>query len=90
MNWTIPANDLDPVHPDNNGYQNEHFIVWMRTAAFPSFRKLWGRIEMESILKDKNVLPRGTYTFHIDYSKFLIVVYIYPSLLCQIRSKIAA
>ena len=23
---------------------DEHFIVWMRPAAFPNFRKLWGRI----------------------------------------------
>lgn len=22
----------------------EHFIVWMRTAGLPSFRKLWGKI----------------------------------------------
>ena len=24
---------------------DEHFIVWMRTAGLPNFRKLWGRIE---------------------------------------------
>jgi hypothetical protein len=22
----------------------EHFIVWMRTAGLPNFRKLWGRL----------------------------------------------
>ena len=23
----------------------EHFIVWMRTAGLPTFRKLWGKID---------------------------------------------
>lgn len=30
-----------------NSYENEDLIVWMRTAAFPSFRKLYGRILLE-------------------------------------------
>lgn len=24
--------------------EDEHFIVWMRTAGLPNFRKLWGRL----------------------------------------------
>jgi len=33
--------------------EDEHFIVWMRTAGLPNFRKLWGKI-------DQN-LEAGTY-----------------------------
>ncbi|KAI9914253.1 hypothetical protein PsorP6_004960 [Peronosclerospora sorghi] len=29
------------------GVQDEHFIVWMRTAGLPSFRKLYGRIDSD-------------------------------------------
>ena len=31
---------------------DEHFIVWMRPAGLPNFRKLWGRIEERSLYKD--------------------------------------
>lgn len=26
---------------------DEHFVVWMRTAALRNFRKLWGRINTD-------------------------------------------
>lgn len=27
--------------------EQEHFIVWMRTAGLPNFRKLWGKIKQD-------------------------------------------
>jgi hypothetical protein len=42
----IPKYPKDPLWGDNMnfGVQNEHFIVWMRTAGLPNFRKLYGKI----------------------------------------------
>ena len=46
--------------------ENERFIVWMRNAPFPDFRKLWGIIDQD--------LPKGTYKLSVttnwDISKF--------------------
>ncbi|KRX03547.1 hypothetical protein PPERSA_12677 [Pseudocohnilembus persalinus] len=38
-------------------YDNERFMVWMRTAALPKFRKIWGKINED--------IPAGTYTIDI-------------------------
>ena len=37
---------------------NEHFIVWMRPAGLPNFRKLWGRIRTD--------LEKGDYLLVIE------------------------
>ena len=34
-----------PLIDPTKGLQDEHFMVWMRTAALPKFRKLYGRID---------------------------------------------
>ena len=51
----------------NNGYKNEELIVWMRTAALPTFRKLHRRINHQATFVDG--LPQGTYQLYIDYGE---------------------
>jgi hypothetical protein len=59
-------NVKDPNGKDKEFYKkvqwidmtNEHFIVWMRPAGLPNFRKLWGRI--------RDDLPEGEYTVKIE------------------------
>ena len=51
--------------PSNNGYKNEDLIVWMRTAALPTFRKLYRRIDHTGTFD--NGLPKGTYEIEIKY-----------------------
>lgn len=52
--------------PDNNGFINEDFIVWMRTAALPTFRKLYRLIERKDNLQP--TLQAGKYSLDIAYS----------------------
>lgn len=67
--WTRELWELDPNNPENNGLQNEDLIVWMRTAALPSFRKLYRRVDYSKESRFDNKLARGRYVLEIDYRK---------------------
>ena len=64
--WTKNIYELDTKNKDNNGFENQDFIVWMRVAAFPTFRKLYRRLTKEGVFK--NGLPAGDYTLNVDYN----------------------
>lgn len=78
LNWMKPVYELDPLDPENNGFINEDFIVWMRTAALPTFRKLYRIIHK----KPGTTLPSGLYTLKITYS----ILYS-PAKTCVIKSQ---
>lgn len=63
--WSRPVYELDPNNSANNGFINQDFLVWMRRAALPDFRKLYRRIT-EGDYADG--LPAGNYSIEISYS----------------------
>ncbi|XP_022913240.1 cell cycle control protein 50A [Onthophagus taurus] len=65
--WRKPVYELDLKDDNNNGFQNEDLIVWMRTAALPTFRKLYRRIN-HTEKGYVNGLPAGEYHLQIEYS----------------------
>ncbi|XP_078368787.1 cell cycle control protein 50A-like isoform X2 [Oculina patagonica] len=65
-NWPKPVYELDTEHADNNGFQNQDFIVWMRTAAFSTFRKLYRKVVHTG--EFENGLPEGDYQLDINYN----------------------
>ncbi|KAH9380682.1 hypothetical protein HPB48_014604 [Haemaphysalis longicornis] len=67
-----PPNWEMPVHQLRHGLQNEAFIVWMRTAALPSLRKLYGRVERTGFFSEK--VPQGEYILEIHY-RYPVVVF---------------
>ncbi|KAL1921974.1 uncharacterized protein VTP21DRAFT_10616 [Calcarisporiella thermophila] len=60
-NWAprYPDGKYTNEYPPPNINEDEHFQVWMRTAALPNFRKLYGRNDGES-------MSAGTYEVEID------------------------
>lgn len=65
INWKKSVYELDPNDAENNGFTNEDFIVWMRTAALPTFRKLYRLLEKKDAFP---VLPPGNYCLEVDYN----------------------
>lgn len=70
--WPRPVYELDPNDPANNGFINQDFLVWMRIAALPNFRKLYRRITEGDYAQG---LPAGNYSLEIAYSILLHVTY---------------
>ncbi|XP_072471474.1 cell cycle control protein 50C-like isoform X2 [Notamacropus eugenii] len=64
--WTKPVYQLDQENPENNGFLNNDFIVWMRVAALPTFKNLYRRIHRIGHFADG--LPAGDYSFDISYN----------------------
>lgn len=63
-NWQIryPGGVYSDSAPPPNIHEDEHFIVWMRTAGLPTFSKLYGR-------NDTSPMLIGTYSMDIIDSK---------------------
>ncbi|KAI0137817.1 Lem3/Cdc50 [Hypoxylon sp. NC0597] len=59
-NWQIryPNGTYTAEFPPPNLHEDEHFIVWMRTAGLPTFSKLYGR-------NDTSPMQVGTYSLDI-------------------------
>ena len=69
VNWQYPLQDFRIENTNESAYENEHLIVWMRSAALPSFRKLYARVDHVDLFKHS--LPKGSYKIVINYSKFV-------------------
>lgn len=71
-NWALqyPNGQYDDQHPPPDLSQDQHLMVWMRTAALPDFRKIWG--------KNTNTdLPAGRWRVMVDSSKLMSVLLVW-------------
>ena len=59
-NWALSYPNGYTEFPDLAS--DEHFQVWMRVAALPTFRKLWAR-------NDKEVMTGGRYSVTVNMSE---------------------
>ena len=66
-NWQKAIYELSPYESDNNANLNSDLIVWLRTSAFPTFRKLYRRIVHTGSHFAKG-LPKGSYRMDLKYS----------------------
>ncbi|XP_013184159.1 cell cycle control protein 50A [Amyelois transitella] len=71
LNWRRNIWELDLEDPNNNGFQNEDLIVWMRTAALPTFRKLYRRVD-HSKPGFSDGLLKGDYMLQVAYNYTVI------------------
>lgn len=71
INWPKAAYELDLTDPNNNGFLNQDFLVWMRRSALPQFRKLYRRITEGDYAAG---LPAGNYSLIVHYSILLMKV----------------
>ncbi|XP_052421567.1 cell cycle control protein 50C [Carassius gibelio] len=65
--WQRPVYELDDTDSNNNGFINDDLIVWMREAAFPNFKKLYGVLNRAQGPFTEG-LPAGNYTLSINYN----------------------
>ena len=72
--WKKHVYELDVDNPDNNGYNNEDLIVWMRTAALPTFRKLYRRVQQMETTGEG--LRKGNYVLTVEYSILCTINYL--------------
>lgn len=68
---TLHGTTMPPNWPRNlsavpGGLQNESLMVWFRVSAFPWFRKLYARPEVNG--SADGVLPIGDYSITLTYS----------------------
>ena len=52
----------------------EHFIVWMRTAGLPNFRKLWGKIEQDLDEAQYKIIIENNYAVNTFQGKKYFVL----------------
>lgn len=80
-NWFDPGliygNDSDDVFANDSSqyaFKNEDLMNWMRTAAMPTFRKLFRNVD-HTALAFNNGLPEGAYSLLVTYSAILFSKY---------------
>ena len=75
FNTTMPPNWPRDLANIPGGLENESLIVWFRVSAFPIFRKLYGRLEVDGSTDVD--LPAGDYSISLTYSILLLMIMLF-------------